>query len=174
MKSENAEGRSALVLHDRLARRVVARVAPDELAAFPLLAGPYLGDSRRGARRAARDRPLGSGLSEVSGAVTPVVVVVTGWAVTALAGGAAEEIKGRGMRLTKALLDGLWRRRRNGEAVEVPVEALSEGQLRAVHTSVQAKAEQLGMDAVAAGVLADAVVGELVLLRADGSQEPAP
>ncbi|MFD7897578.1 hypothetical protein [Streptomyces sp. NPDC059743] len=173
MKSENVGGRTVLVSHDELAHRVVARVAPDELAVFSLLADLYSRESGQGARRAVRNRPLGSGLDELSGAVTPVVIVVTGWVVAALAGGAAEEIKSRSTRWTGALLDWLWRRRRNGDGVEVPVEAMNDGQLRAVHASVRAKAEQLGMEEAAAGVLSDAVVGELMLLRTDSVREQA-
>ncbi|MFD3524215.1 hypothetical protein [Streptomyces sp. NPDC058653] len=170
MTSENRASATVRVSRDKLARRVVARVAPDELAAFSLLAVPYRGEPRS-RPRAERDRPLGSGLGDVSGAVTPVVVVVTGWAVAALVSGAAEEVKNRGTRWTAALLDLLSRKPRDSDSVEVPVAALSDSQLRAVRTSVCAKAEHLGMDSAAAVVLSDAVVGELVLLRPEGVQE---
>ncbi|MGG7569473.1 hypothetical protein [Streptomyces sirii] len=119
---------------------------------------------------------MGSGLDEMVGAVTPVGVLVSGWALTAVAGGAAEEIKNRSMRLTRSLLDRLpqrTRRRAETEEVEVPVEALSTEQLGRVRASVQAKAVALGMPEEQAGVLADAVVGELALLRPGGDQEPA-
>lgn len=158
------------VSRDEFARRVVARVAPEELPAFALLSRPRARAPR------VRDTPLGSGLDEMVGAVTPVGVLVSGWALTAVAGGAAEEIKNRSMRLTRSLLDRLpqrTRRRAETEEVEVAVEALSADQLGRVRASVQAKAVALGMPEDQAGVLADAVVGELALLRTGGDQEPA-
>ncbi|WP_310725555.1 hypothetical protein [Streptomyces sp. N2A] len=157
------------VSRDEFARRVVARVAPEELPAFALLSRPRARTSKL------RDTPLGSGLDEMVGAVTPVGVLVSGWALTAVAGGAADEIKNRSMRLTRALLDRLpqrVRRRAETEEVAVAVAALSTEQLTSVRASVQAKAVALGMPADQAGVLADAVVGELALLRPDGEEEP--
>ncbi|MEU9497987.1 hypothetical protein [Streptomyces sp. NPDC048196] len=157
------------VSRDEFARRVVARVAPEELPAFALLSRP------RARTPKLRDTPLGSGLDEMVGAVTPVGVLVSGWALTAVAGGAADEIKNRSMRLTRTLLDRLpqrLRRRAETEEVAVAVAALSTEQLTSVRASVQAKAVALGMPADQAGVLADAVVGELVLLRPGGDAEP--
>ncbi len=157
------------VSRDEFARRVVARVAPEELPAFALLSRPRARTPRL------RDTPLGSGLDEMVGAVTPVGVLVSGWALTAVAGGAADEIKNRSMRLTRTLLDRLpqrLRRRAETEEVAVAVAALSTEQLTSVRASVQAKAVALGMPADQAGVLADAVVGELALLRPGGDEEP--
>ncbi|WP_158744827.1 hypothetical protein [Streptomyces sp. NRRL S-1448] len=157
------------VSRDEFARRVVARVAPEELPAFALLSRPRARTPRL------RDTPLGSGLNEMVGAVTPVGVLVSGWALTAVAGGAADEIKNRSMRLTRTLLDRLpqrLRRRAETEEVAVAVAALSTEQLTSVRASVQAKAVALGMPADQAGVLADAVVGELALLRPGGDEEP--
>ncbi|MFI0150011.1 hypothetical protein [Streptomyces lydicus] len=60
-----------------------------------------------------------------------------------------------------------------GAPEELPaVAALTRDQLTGVRASVRAKAVALGMPADRAGVLADAVVGELALLRSDGDEEP--
>ncbi|MFF2852963.1 hypothetical protein ACFVT5_42775 [Streptomyces sp. NPDC058001] len=164
----NERADTLLVSPHDFARRVVARIAPDELPAFSLLAR-----SRTRATKL-RDTPLGSGLDEITGAVTPVVMLVSGGALTALAAGTTEEIKNRSMHLTERLLDRLpcSLRRRELENVEVPVEALSTEQLTAVRASVRAKAQGLGMREDQAEVLADAVVGELALLRPGEGQEP--
>ncbi|MFJ1744840.1 hypothetical protein ACIOJD_01160 [Streptomyces sp. NPDC088116] len=156
-----------VISHDQLARRVVARLAPDEAASFDLIAQPYLADATHGERAAPRrSGPLASGL-DLAGALTPTVVVASGWAITALAQGAAAELTSRGTRLTGAFLDRF--RRRSGAVRATVVTAPDPGQLTAVRASVTGKALALGLSPEQAGVLADAVVGELALLS--GAQE---
>lgn len=156
-----------VISHDQLARRVVARLAPDEAASFDLIAQPYLADATHGERPAPGwGGPLASGL-DLAGALTPTVVVVSGWAITALAQGAAAELSNRGTRLTGAVLNRF--RRRSGAVRATVVTAPDAGQLAAVRASVRAKALALELSAEQAGVLADAVVGELALLS--GAQE---
>ncbi|WP_158712342.1 hypothetical protein [Streptomyces sp. NRRL F-5135] len=162
------------ISHAQLARGVVERLAPDETASFELIAQPYLDDPSFGGR-AARGRgrggpPLASGL-DLAGALTPTVVVVTGWALGALAQGAAAELANQGARLTGSLLDRFRREpRTGGAAVSVPVAELAPGRLGAVRDSVRAKAEALGVGPDRAAVLADAVVGELALLREENEE----
>ncbi|GAA2875124.1 hypothetical protein GCM10010517_35950 [Streptosporangium fragile] len=156
--------RTIVVTHEELARRVVDRLAPDESAAFDLLARPYLNGStgtRPGRRGRGGDGPLGIGLEEISGALTPAIVLVCGWFVTAVAEGAASEAGGR---LTRSVLERL---RRRPPAVEAPAEGFDPARLAEIRTSVLAKAEVLGLSQAEAALLADAVVGELTLLAAE-------
>ncbi len=159
--------RTILITHEELARRVVERLAPDELESFELLAQPYLRGSAREARQRGRGGgpPLGIGLEEIPGALTPAIVLACGWFVTAMAEGAASA---GGEGLARAVLGRLRRRHR---AVEAPAADFSPDRLAAVRASVLAKAEVLGLSEAEAALLADAVVGELALLAAE-REEP--
>ncbi|MGK5627854.1 hypothetical protein [Streptomyces sp. URMC 123] len=133
-------------------REVVTRAAPQEL---PLLDGveslPEERVTELFGARGRRGDTLGFGIAEATALVTPVV-----WMVVA-------EVVGRGV---GPVLDGAfararsrWARRfRRAPAVPVTVPPLSPAQLDAVHRQVQERAGGAGLDAAAAGALADTVV----------------
>ncbi|MGN9779466.1 hypothetical protein ACTMS0_27495 [Micromonospora sp. H33] len=139
-----------------LARAVVSRLAPEELPAFDLLAGPYLAgvdDSAEGDR-------LQFGVVEAVATVTPVVTLVCAGVVGALARGAESELEQLGGRAARGLFGAL--RRRPGVTAAPRTEWTRE-QLAEVRTVAAGRAAALGVEPELAGAIADAVVGALLL-----------
>ncbi|MER7459351.1 hypothetical protein [Micromonospora sp. NPDC126480] len=145
-----------------LARTVVARLAPEELPAFDLLAQPYL----TGTDTSAEGDRLGFGVVEAVTTVTPVVTLVCAGVVGALLRGAEGELEQLGGRATRGLFGALRRR----PAVTAPprVEWTRE-QLAEVRSVAAGRAAALGVEPELASAIADAVVGALLL---DGPEAP--
>ncbi len=139
-----------------LARTVVARLAPDELPAFDVLAAPYL----RGTDTSVDGGRLEFGVLDAVATVTPVVTLVCATVTAALLRGAEEELAKVGGRATRGLLRGL---RRRPAPVAPPTAGFSRDQLAQVRTMAYARATALGVEPALAGVIADAVVGALAI-----------
>ncbi|TDB72693.1 hypothetical protein [Micromonospora sp. KC721] len=144
-----------------LARTVVARIAPEELPAFDVLAAPYL----TGADASIDGGRLGFGVLEAVATVTPVVTLVSASVTAALLRGAEGELEQLGGRATRGLFGAL--RRRREPAPPEPV-GFSREQLARVREVALARAEALGVAPPQAATIADAVVGALLL---DGEPE---
>ncbi|TDC40870.1 hypothetical protein [Micromonospora sp. KC213] len=144
-----------------LARTVVARIAPEELPAFDVLAAPYL----TGADASIDGGRLGFGVLEAVATVTPVVTLVSASVTAALLRGAEGELEQLGGRATRGLFAAL--RRRREPAPPEPV-GFSREQLARVREVALARAEALGVAPPQAATIADAVVGALLL---DGEPE---
>ncbi|TDC73066.1 hypothetical protein E1193_26370 [Micromonospora sp. KC606] len=144
-----------------LARTVVARLAPEELPAFDILAAPYL----TGADASIDGGRLEFGVLEAIATVTPVVTLVSASVTAALLRGAEGELEQLGGQATRGLFGAL--RRRREPAPPAPVE-FSREQLVRVREVATARAAALGVAPPLAATIADAVVGALLL---DGEPE---
>ncbi|MDG4798415.1 hypothetical protein [Micromonospora sp. WMMD1082] len=143
-----------------LARAVVAQLAPEELPAFELLAGPYL----TGTDASADGDRLQFGVMDAIVTATPAITLVCATVVAALARGAEGELEQLGGRATRRLLGAL---RRRPAAPEAPA-AYSRQQLRAIRAVAARRATALGVEPALAAAIADAVVGALL------TDEPEP
>ncbi|TDB70500.1 hypothetical protein [Micromonospora sp. KC723] len=143
-----------------LARTVVARIAPEELPAFDVLAAPYL----TGADASTDGGRLEFGVLEAVATITPVVTLVSASVTAALLRGAEGELEQLGGRATRGLFGALRRRREPAPPASAPVE-FSREQLARVREVAVARAEALGVTFPLAATIADAVVGALLLDR---------
>ncbi|MCP3013878.1 hypothetical protein NGM33_11115 [Nocardiopsis dassonvillei] len=145
-------GRSVTI--DDVARSVVARVAPDEITAYPRVRDEYFA---RGRANLAEDNPLGFGeivIGVVTGVVLTVLHDLTVESLTAVARPwweRAWQWAGRVLRL---------RRRPKVESSAV-VRALSPQEVPAVIASVNDHAVQAGLPPEQAERLAQAIIAEL-------------
>lgn len=131
---------------------VVTQYAPQERQLVEWLARLDDDEVVRLLRRRRADDPLGFGLSEAVAVVTPVVWLVVDEAFRGVVGAAAVGLAGRIGRLV---------RRTPPPSPGLP--ELSREQLAAVHRRVVEGATRAGLDAPAAGALADGVVARLAL-----------
>ncbi|WP_448620534.1 hypothetical protein [Geodermatophilus sp. URMC 65] len=139
----------------RVARDVVAQLAPQELADFDAAAEAYLAAPSRVRRRLNKDDPLGFGVEEISVLLSPVALAVAQSTLETLAQDAARSsITAMGARLRRFLL-----RHRRVRRERTP---LSPDQLADVRRGAMEKGKQLGLDDQRAALLADAIIGRLV------------
>lgn len=158
---------------DELARRVVRKIAPEELPSFDIVAAPYLESPEQAERRLrqAHDDPLGFGLADVVALATPVVALVSGSVITAVSDSVGKAVRdGAVGALRKA-----WRklRRKPLEPLELPSTPLTTAQLAEVRQIALERALSLGMKRQKAEALADAVVAALVLRDNDQASDQA-
>lgn len=137
-----------------LARTVVARLAPEELPAFDVLAAPYL----TGVDTSTDGGRLEFGVLDAVATVTPVVTLVCATVTGALLRGAEGELEQLGGRATHGLFGALRRR-----PAPPPSAEFSREQLARVRGVASARATALGVEPALAAAIADAVVGALVL-----------
>lgn len=148
---------------EELARQLVEALVPEEVPTFAVVAAPYLGDSRRAERRLrqAHDDPLGFGLGDVAAMATPVIVLVSGSVVTALAEGVADSVRSTAAGFLRRMVHRV--RRRGGRlAPGSPTMEWTMDHLTAVRQVALTRAQDLGMEQSKAEALADAVVGALL------------
>lgn len=148
---------------DELARRIVRKIAPEELPSFDIVAAPYLERPKQAERRLrqAHDDPLGFGLGDIVAMATPVIALVSGSVITAVSDGVGKVVRdGTTNAARKA-----WRKFRGKpvEPLELPSTPLTKAQLTEVRQVALARALSLGMKQQKAEALADAVVAALVL-----------
>lgn len=148
---------------DELARRVVRKIAPEELSSFDIVAAPYLDNPKAAERRLrqAHDDPLGFGPADIVAMATPVIALVSGSVITAVSDSIGNAVRdGAGGVLRKA-----WRkvRGKQPEPLELPAAPLNAAQLAEVRQIALERALSLGMKRQKAEALADAVVTALVL-----------
>ncbi|MDT7788391.1 MAG: hypothetical protein QOF58_6810 [Pseudonocardiales bacterium] len=152
---------------DELARRVVRKIAPEELPSFDVVAAPYLETPDQAERRLRRayDDPLGFGLGDIVAMATPVIALVSGSVITAVSDSVGKAVRdGTTNAVRKA-----WRKVRGKpeEPLELPSTPLSTSQLAEVRQIALERALSLGMKRQKAEALADAVVAALVLREND-------
>ncbi|WP_430783459.1 hypothetical protein [Actinoplanes sp. G11-F43] len=136
----------------RLARTVVAEVAPEELPAFDLLADPYL----RGADGSGPSGDPRPGPAPVAETATPIVTMVSAAVAGAVLDGTSAEAEKAGGRLVRQVVAVF--RRRPGAPVPIEWTPRRLAELREV---ARRRALALGLDENAAATLADAVIGAL-------------
>lgn len=146
-----------------LARRVVRKIAPEELSSFGIVAAPYLESPKQAERRLrqAHDDPLGFGLGDIVTMATPVIALVSGSVITAVSDSVGKAVRdGTTNTARKA-----WRKLRGKpvEPLELPSTPLTKAQLTEVRQIALERALSLGMKQQKAEALADAVVAALVL-----------
>ncbi|SFR13271.1 hypothetical protein SAMN04488564_103980 [Lentzea waywayandensis] len=148
---------------DELARRVVRKIAPEELSSFDIVAAPYLESPKQAERRLrqAHDDPLGFGLGDVVAMATPVIALVSGSVITAVSDNVGKAVSdGTTNAVRKA-----WRKLRGKPVtpLELPSTPLTTTQLAEVRQIALERALSLGMEQQKADALADAVIAALVL-----------
>lgn len=158
---------------DELARRVVRKIAPEELPSFEIVAAPYLENPKQAERRLrqAHDDPLGFGLGDIVAMATPVIALVSGSVITAVSDSVGKAVQqGTTNAARKA-----WRKLRGkpAEPLELPSTPLTTPQLAEVRKIALDRALSLGMEQQKAEALADAVVAALVLRDNDPDDGPA-
>ncbi|MFS8101070.1 hypothetical protein LFM09_28500 [Lentzea alba] len=148
---------------DELARRVVRKIAPEELPSFDIVAAPYLESPEPAERRLrqAHDDPLGFGLGDIIAMATPVIALVSGSVITAVSDSLGKAVHDS----TAGAVRKAWRkiRRKPQEPLELPSTPLTREQLAEVRQIALERALSLGMKQQKAEALADAVVAALVL-----------
>lgn len=152
---------------DELARRVVRKIAPEELPSFDIVAAPYLESPEQAERRLRRayDDPLGFGLGDIVAMATPVVALVSGSVITAVSDSVGKAVRDG----TTSTMRKAWRKLRGkpAEPLELPSTPLTTAQLAEVRRIALERALSLGMKQQKADALADAVVAALVLREND-------
>jgi hypothetical protein len=141
-----------------LARSVLTQAAPEELVLFPETAEEYFADPGAALDPGRRDEALGFGLE--LGMLTPYALAVATGVIRFLASTVAEESKPVVARVVRHLL------RRPDEAPAPAAGApppLGAAQARQVHEVAYQRARSLGLDDDKARLLADSVVGGLVV-----------
>ncbi|MGI5532459.1 hypothetical protein ACQEVX_35355 [Streptomyces syringium] len=95
--------------YEDLCRSVAGKLAPDELASFELISAPYRRNSvlaaHRLSRAARRGGELGSGLAYVSASLSPWIVLLCAWVMSAISSGVKEEVGRYVVRKLRALLN---------------------------------------------------------------------
>jgi hypothetical protein len=145
-----------------LARLALEQAAPEELVLFPETAEEYFRDPQAVLDPEGRDEPLGFGLdiAMLTPYVLAVATPVVRFLISTVAEAAGEETKPLVTRIVRRLF------RRPDPASEAASEApapLSAEQVRRVRELAYQRAKGLGLDDDRAGLLADSVVGGLVV-----------
>lgn len=152
---------------DDLARRVVRKIAPEELPSFDLVAAPYLENPRQAERRLrqAHNDPIGFGLGDAVAMATPVIALVSGSVITAVSDSIGTAVRDG---ITSAVRKA-WRKMRGkpAEPLALPAAPLTTAQLAEVRQIALERALSLGMKQQKADALADAVIAALVLRDTD-------
>jgi hypothetical protein len=148
---------------EELARRVVRKIAPEELSSFDIVAAPYLERPNQAERRLrqAHDDPLGFGLGDIVAMATPVIALVSGSVITAVSDSVGKAVRDG----TTSTARKAWRKLRGKptEPLELPSTPLTKAQLTEVRQIALERARSLGMKQQKAEALADAVIAALVL-----------
>jgi hypothetical protein len=147
-----------------LARAGVSALASDELPFFDAMCREYERDPEHALTPKQRDDPLGFGVGEVAVLITPIALRVAREVLESLATPAAEASK-RGLARLGDSVRRLIRRLRGKAAKPTrprPAQ-LTEAQLARVRRVAQSSAEASGLPSDRASLLANAVVGRLVL-----------
>jgi hypothetical protein len=158
---------------EELARRVVRKIAPEELSSFDIVAAPYLESPKQAERRLrqAHDDPLGFGLGDIVAMATPVIALVSGSVITAVSDSVGKAVRDG----TTSTARKAWRKLRGkpAEPLELPSTPLTKAQLTEVRQIALERALSLGMKQHKAEALADAVIAALVLRDDDPDTDEA-
>jgi hypothetical protein len=145
-----------------LARLALERAAPEELVLFPDNAEEYFKDPQAALSPERRDEALGFGLDLAI--LTPYALAVATSVIRFLASTVGEAVGEESKPLVTRIVRRLLRRPDPAsEAAEATPPALTAEQTRQVHEVAYQRAKRLGLDEDQATLLADSVVGGLVL-----------
>jgi hypothetical protein len=145
-----------------VSRALVASIAPEESALFRPLSTAHFEHPERRAR-AQKDDMLGFGSGEVVAAVTPVVLTVVGQTLVYLRAELAKTVAHDAAAVLDAKVKALFHSSRPGDQPAGALLALSREQLAGVRGRAIQEAIVLGLSEERANLLADALVGSLVL-----------
>jgi hypothetical protein len=148
-----------------IAKRVVTRLAPEELIFFDAASEAF---RRNGQKVRPGGDPLGFGLTEVVALVTPVALAVSAAVVDDLVGRTATAAVDRGRRGVKWLRGTL-----SPELPELPVR-FEPHELERIRALARAKALALGLPEDQTELLVDALIGSLALPATDDRGEESP
>ncbi|WP_214402735.1 hypothetical protein [Pseudonocardia lacus] len=151
------DSRAEQALSGELARHVVDRLAPDEMAVFDPVAQEYFADPQAVLSPARRAEAVGFGLDLAL--LTPYALAVAGsvvtWLVTTVSTAAREESEA----LVTSWVRGLFRRTRAPEPAAVP--PLTGEQAETVRRIAVRQARAVGLPDQQAALVADAIVGAI-------------
>jgi hypothetical protein len=145
-----------------VSRDVVASIAPEESVLFRPLSVAYFEHPER-LSRPPQDDMLGFGVGDVVVALTPVALTVVSETLVYLRAELAKTVAHDAAAALDAKVKALFRRSHPGDQRAEAVPALSQEQLAEVRRRAIEKARVLGLSEHRANLLADAVVGSLVL-----------
>lgn len=153
-------GEDERVLVSELAELALADAAPEELALFPETADDYFRDPDAALHPRGREEAVGFGLeiAMVAPYILAIAQSVVRFLASAVEEGVQEEVKTSVAERLRGLL-----RRGKGSSGEGGMPPLTLEQRQQVRASAYERARQLGLDDGRAAVLADSVVGGLVL-----------
>lgn len=153
-------GEDERVLVSELAELALADAAPEELALFTETADDYFRDPDAALHPRGREEAVGFGLeiAMVAPYILAIAQSVVRFLASAVEEGVQEEVKTSVAERLRGLL-----RRGEGSSGEGGMPPLTLEQRQQVRASAYERARQLGLDDGRAAVLADSVVGGLVL-----------
>jgi hypothetical protein len=156
-----------------LARDAVARTAPEELPLFRAASAAYLEDPEAAAAgTGARGDALGFGAEAAMALVTPVALAVSTDVLRFLRAEVAKHAREQGADAIAGVVRKLFKRFRDEDEIATAVgdaqpdtalPGLSPEQLEEVHRIAVEKARSLRLSSERAELLADSIVGELVV-----------
>jgi hypothetical protein len=150
-----------------LAREQVAQLAPDELPLFRPTSEAYFKDPGKVLKpQGGRDEVLGFGAQAALTFLTPIVLAVVTEVVTYLVAEIGKSIKEEGRIAVGQIVKGLFKRFRGSDATQpaaAPNLSLSSAQLVEVRKVAYEKARSLNLSEDRAALLADSLVGSLVV-----------
>ena len=158
--ADQAEAQRDLIAE--MSRDIVADVAPDELPLFRMNSTAYFKNPKKALEsREGQDEALGFGIEAMVPLLTPVIIAVVTEIISHLeqslsshVASSAEGFIGGGLRSVF---------KRGGKAPAAPTAQLSPAQLAEVRDIAFRKARQLKLPETQAAMLADSVVGGLVV-----------
>ena len=147
-----------------LAREVVAQTAPHELPIFRATSRAYFQDPHRALQQRSKDEMLGFGVESMA-LLTPYILAIAKPIVALVMNELAKQVQERSGDSIVIWVRRLLRRHDGtaGEDTEPEIKPLSPEQLNRVRELALDKARELDLDEDKAGILADAMVGRLVL-----------
>lgn len=145
-----------------LSRDLVASLAPEEMAVFPSVSAAFF-ESPRKLKSKSRDDMLGFGADGAVVLLTPVVLSVIGQVIDFMRSEMAKALPQVLSNVTEEGIRGLFRKFHDRDSAASAVPAFTEEQLSRVWSIAFEKARQARITENRAKLLADAVVGSLVL-----------
>ena len=147
-----------------LTKAVVAQTAPQELPILPATARAFFKDPDAASRPGKqRDDMLGFGVDSLT-LITPTVLAVATAVVRFLVDEVAKSVKAEGAGVIRAMVHRLFRRDETEDSENLPAKPeLSREQLAEIRQLAFEKASELRLPPDQAGMLADSMVGSLVL-----------
>lgn len=150
------------VLVTELAEAVLDQAAPEELIVFDETAQEFFQNPERMLNPKTRDEPVGFGLE--IGLLTPYVLAVVSPVVSFLITVVADSVKEASKTATGEWVRSLFKRKADTPAADASsVPALTSEQARRVHEIAFERATTLGLPQATAQLLADSVVGGVLV-----------